>query len=153
MQKQTVAHVGFTWLAVAVLTVGCAGEPPEREAMQAAPPDALAAPTFEADPTWPTIPNNWQFGPVASVAVDGDDHVWLLQRPGTLGPEEQERAAPPVLEFDQAGNLVQAWGGPGEGYEWPMSEHGVYVDSKGYVWIGGNGESDHQILKLWVANC
>ena len=62
--------------------------------------------------------------------------------------EEQERAAPPVLEFDQAGNLVQAWGGPGEGYEWPMSEHGVYVDSKGYVWSGGNGESDHQILKF-----
>ncbi|MDA1184437.1 MAG: hypothetical protein O2930_07315 [Acidobacteria bacterium] len=145
MQKLTVAHVGVVWLAVAVLTAGCAGEAPGQGP---APADALAAPMFEVDATWPTIPNDWQFGQVASVAVDAEDHVWVLQRPGTLGPEEQERAAPPVLEFDQGGTLVQAWGGPGEGYQWPTSEHGVYVDPKGYVWIGGNGESDHQILKF-----
>ena len=48
-------------------------------------------------------------------------------------------AAPPVLEFDQAGNLLNHWGGPGEGYEWPESNHGITVDSKGIVWIGGNG--------------
>jgi len=148
MQKQPVAHVGVICMAIAMLAAGCAGEAPERDAMQTEPADLLATPTFEVDPTWPTIPNAWQFGQVASVAVDGDDHVWILQRPGTLEPEEQDRAAPPVLEFDQAGGLVQAWGGPGERYEWPTSEHGVYVDSKGYVWIGGNGESDHQILKF-----
>ena len=105
-------------------------------------------PTFQVDPAWPTIPNNWQFGQVASVAVDDQDHVWVLQRPGTLGPEEQGRAAPPLLEFDEAGRFVQAWGGPDEGYEWPSSEHGVYVDQSGYVWIGGNGDNDHQILKF-----
>src|SRR4030095_15154592 len=86
------------------------------------------APTFKVDPSWPRIPNNWQFGQVASVSVDGQDHVWVLQRPGTLGPEEKARAAPPLLEFDAAGNFIQAWGGPGQGYEWPTSEHGVYVD-------------------------
>jgi DNA-binding beta-propeller fold protein YncE len=109
------------------------------------------APTFKVDPAWPKIPNNWQFGQVASVAIDGDDHVWVLQRPGTLAPEEKPRAAPPLLEFDPAGNFVQAWGGPGAGYEWPNSEHGVYVDPKGFVWIGGNGDNDHQILKFTKA--
>ena len=57
-------------------------------------------------------------------------------------------AAPPVLEFDQAGNLVDHWGGPGEGYEWPESNHGITVDCKGIVWIGGNGAPDAHILKF-----
>ena len=114
-------------------------------------PRPLAPPTFQVDTAWPTIPNNWQFGQVASVAVDEQDHVWVLQRPGTLGPEEQGRAAPPLLEFDEAGRFVQAWGGPGQGYEWPSSEHGVFVDQSGYVWIGGNGDNDHQILKFTKA--
>lgn len=109
------------------------------------------APAFKVDPAWPKIPNNWQFGQVASVAIDAADHVWVLQRPGTLTPEEKPRAAPPLLEFDAAGNFVQAWGGPGEGYQWPNSEHGVYVDPKGFVWIGGNGDNDHQILKFTKA--
>ena len=47
--------------------------------------------------------------------------------------------APPVLEFDQAGNLIGHWGGPGQGYDWPDSNHGITVDYKGNVWIGGNG--------------
>jgi len=109
---------------------------------------ASGVPTFRVDPTWPRIPNNWQFGQVASVSIDEQDHVWVLQRPGTLEPGEKNRAAPPLLEFDAAGNFLQAWGGPGQGYEWPNSEHGVYVDPKGFVWIGGNGEKDNQILKF-----
>ena len=111
----------------------------------------IEAPRFKVDPAWPKIPNNWQFGQVASVSIDAQDHVWVLQRPGTLSPEEKGRAAPPVLEFDAAGNFIQAWGGPGQGYEWPNSEHGVYIDPKGFVWIGGNGEKDHQILKFTKA--
>ena len=107
-----------------------------------------AAPRFQVEAGWPTIPNNWQLGQVASVAVDGADHVWVLQRPATLAPEEKPRAAPPLIEFDAAGRFVQAWGGPGAGYEWPSSEHGVYVDPKGFVWVGGNGAKDHQILKF-----
>jgi DNA-binding beta-propeller fold protein YncE len=108
-------------------------------------------PAFKVDPGWAKIPNNWQFGQVASVAIDAQDHVWVLQRPGTLTPEEKPRAAPPLVEFDAAGNFIQAWGGPGQGYEWPNSEHGVYVDPKGFVWIGGNGDNDHQILKFTKA--
>ena len=120
-------------------------------AAQARPSAASALPRFQVDPAWPKIPNNWQFGQVASVSIDAQDHVWVLQRPGTLSPEEKPRAAPPLLEFDAAGTFIQAWGGPGQGYEWPASEHGVYVDPKGFVWIGGNGAKDHQILKLTKA--
>src|SRR5262249_33557621 len=58
------------------------------------------------------------------------------------------KAAPPVLEFDQDGTLVQSWGGPGAGYEWPQLEHGIYVDAQDHVWIGGGGEKDAQILKF-----
>ena len=112
---------------------------------------APQAPTFQVDPAWPKVPNSWQFGQVASVSVDSQDHVWVLQRPGTLAPEEKARAAPPVLEFDGGGNFIQAWGGPGTGYQWPTSEHGVYVDPAGFVWIGGNGAGDHQVLKFTKA--
>ena len=111
-----------------------AGEPP--------------TPTFTVDPSWPKVPQKWQFGQVASVSVDGNDHVWILQRPSTLEPHEKAQAAPPVLEFDAAGNFLRAWGGAGNGYEWPLSEHGIFVDHKGFVWICGNGPRDHQILNF-----
>ena len=56
--------------------------------------------------------------------------------------------APPVLEFDHEGTLVGYWGGPGEGYEWPESNHGITVDHDNHVWIGGNGDSDTHVLKF-----
>ncbi|MGZ5177795.1 MAG: hypothetical protein ACXWCW_27030, partial [Burkholderiales bacterium] len=59
-------------------------------------------------------------------------------RPRTLKPDDAARAAPPVLVFDTAGNFMQSWGGPGSGYEWPEREHGIHIDYKGFVWIGGN---------------
>ena len=52
-----------------------------------------------------------------------------------------------MLEFDQNGRYLRGWGGPGEGYDWPESEHGIFVDYRGYVWIGGQGNED-QILKF-----
>jgi len=109
-------------------------------------------PTFQVDPWWPKpLPNLWLVGAVAGVAVDKQDHVWIVHRPGTLQPNETRsiwRAAPPVLEFDPDGNLVQAWGGAGDGYEWPDLEHGIYVDEDDNVWLGGGGEKDAQILKF-----
>jgi hypothetical protein len=109
---------------------------------------AREVPRFQVDPSFPKIPNNWQFGQVASVSIDAQDHVWVLQRPSTVEPHEKPRAAPPLLEFDAAGNFIQAWGGPGQGYDWPETEHGVYVDPSGFVWVGGNGDKDHQVLKF-----
>src|SRR4051812_46345565 len=129
-------------------------------ALWTAPTPAAEPPRFEVDASWPkTLPNKWIMGQAAGVAVDAQDHVWVVQRPKTLTDDEKAASfdpartkccvpAPPVLEFDQDGNLVQAWGGPGQGYEWPQNEHGIYIDPKGFVWLASNGENDGQILKF-----
>jgi len=121
---------------------------------------ANAPPQLLVDPFWPKpLPNNWILGQVAGVAVDSRDHVWIVQRPASLSERERGAeqkpplgkccvAAPPVLVFDQSGDLVRAWGGPGTGYEWPASEHGIYVDATDSVWLAGNGDADAQILKF-----
>ena len=62
--------------------------------------------------------------------------------------DQKGQAAPPVLEFDAEGNFIQGWGGPGAGYDWPETEHGIYVDPKGFVWIGGNGKTDNHLVKF-----
>ena len=105
-------------------------------------------PRFEVDPSWPTIPNGWVLGQVASTASDEQDHIWVLHRYRVVRPGQ--KTGPPVMEFDAAGKYVQGWGGPGEGYDWPRTEHGIYVDYKGFVWIGGSGNDD-QILKFTKA--
>jgi DNA-binding beta-propeller fold protein YncE len=102
-------------------------------------------PILQVEPGWPTIPNGWALGQVSSAAADANDHIWLLHRSRTI--RTGQRTGPPVMEFDAAGRYVQGWGGQADGYEWPRSEHGIYVDYKGFVWIGGNGEED-QILKF-----
>ena len=115
------------------------------------------------DPFWPKpLPNHWLLGAAIGVAVDSRDHVWIVHRGGsTLNPRTEMSAAtnpptaeecclpaPPVLEFDPAGNLVGHWGGPGEGYEWPASNHGIAVDHKDNVWIGGNDKKDAHVVKF-----
>ena len=109
------------------------------------------APRFEVDPLWPKpLPNHWILGQTIGVSVDAQDHVWIIHRAGSLEPGEVHATtkppiaqccapAPPILQFDQDGNLISSWGGPGQGYDWPDSNHGITIDYKGYVWIGGNG--------------
>jgi DNA-binding beta-propeller fold protein YncE len=119
---------------------------------------ATDVPKFEPDPFWPKhLPNNWLLGQVSGVAVDSHDNVWVIHRPRTTDEHDNYlrdktadccAPAPAVLEFDQAGNLLQSWGGPGQGYEWPDTEHGIFVDSKDNVWITGNGEKDTNLLKF-----
>jgi hypothetical protein len=137
------ATLALVSLSLAACQSGDAGE-------GAAAAGVTEIPTFQPDPSWPTIPNNWVLGQVASVAVDRRDHVWVLQRPSTLEPEEMSRAAPPLLEFDHEGNFVQGWGGARPGYPWPQSEHGVFVDHNDFVWVGGNGATD-QVLKFTMS--
>lgn len=121
----------------------------------------VQAPVYEVDPLWPKpLPNNWLLGWTIGAWVDAQDNIWIVHR-GASGLNNNERGAelnppiaeccrtaPPVLVFDQEGNLLRAWGGPGQGYEWPQSNHGIHVDYKGNVWIGGNGEKDAHLLKF-----
>lgn len=105
---------------------------------QAAQAEGRSLPTFEVDRAWPKVPSQWKLGDASSIAVDAKDNIWVLHRPRTLKPEQAAMAAPPVIVFDAAGNYLKAWGGAGDGYEWPEREHGIYIDYKGFVWLGGN---------------
>ena len=163
MKRDVYIGAGFVAL-LAVLGAGytIAGK---KAVVQAA---GVPAPTFEVDPMWPKpLPNHWVVGSVIGVSADAQDHIWIIHRPGSLEAKETYTVqkpsmascctpAPPVLEFDQEGNLLASWGGPGQGYEWPESNHGITVDYKGNVWIGGNARNakkpenfdDNQILKF-----
>ena len=116
-------------------------------------------PTFTVDPFWPKpLPNHWILGSVTGVAVDGQDHVWLvhLGMPsltarteaglGTDPPTAETccAPAPPVLEFDPAGNLVGHWAGTGTGFAWPKEPAGIDVDRQGNVLVRGEA----QLLKF-----
>jgi len=96
-------------------------------------------PTFAPDQIFPRLPNNWVLGNVPGIAVDKHDNVWIIHRPRTV--PEGKTAAPPVLEFDSSGKFLQAWGGDGAGFDWPDSEHNIYVDYKDNVWISGSSPS------------
>src|SRR5436189_6229634 len=108
----------FTVIA-AVVAMGTAA----LSALQSQPP------TFQVDPLWPKpLPNHWLLGSVTGVAVDAQDHIWIVHRgyPSMTARTEIGAAttpktgddccvpAPPVLEFDAAGNLLSHWGGPGD---------------------------------------
>lgn len=124
------------------------------------PAGAQQIPKYKVDSSWPKeLPNNWIMGQVGGMAVNRHDHIWVLQRPSSnttdeLGasPANQESqcciAAPPVLVFDAQGNLLQSWGGPGEGFKWPSLEHGIFVDNDDNVWITGSGATDRHVLKF-----
>jgi hypothetical protein len=148
----------------ALLVAGLAGA----TAIAQKAPKAGEIPVHEYDATWPKpLPKNWVIGSVIGVAVDSKDHIWVVHRPSSLSGSEKAATtnppqgeccapAPPILEFDQAGNYVQGWGGAGEGFDWPSTkleavsccEHGIYVDTKGHVWTGTNARDGGQVLKF-----
>ncbi len=150
--------------ALIVLCAACRGAAeagaPMDMASDPAVTDGSMAPIFEVDPLWPKpFPNHWLLGSTIGVAVDSRDHIWIIHRgnlanneiPAALDPPVAEDccfAAPPVLELDAEGNLVGSWGGPGSGYDWPTSNHGIVVDDMDNVWIGGNGAGDSHVLKF-----
>ena len=107
---------------------------------------ADAVPVFHVDAAWPRpLPNTWAVGPVSGITTDTRDHIWIIHRGETV-KQAGGLPAPPVIEFDAAGSVVQTWGGPGTGYDWPQQVHGITVDAKDRVWISGNGEKDTHIL-------
>ena len=130
------------------------GRPPNRP-----PRRAAACRSSRSIPAWPAVPAGMRLGAPSSIAIDAEDNVWVLHRPLTLPAEEDAMAAPPVVVFDAEGNFIRAWGGPGDGYEWPQREHGLHIDHEGFVWLGGNNcptngvprvepVSDDQLLKF-----
>jgi len=154
MTKKT--FIGFSFVA-ALLALGVLERALEQRAAAQA---TVMAPRFEVDPFWPKpLPNHWVVGQAIGVTVDDQDHVWIVHRDNLLGANEAAASqdpptasccvkAPPVLEFDPAGNVVGHWGGPSKEYDWPQSNHGITVDYKGNVWIGANEGSDAHVLKF-----
>jgi DNA-binding beta-propeller fold protein YncE len=148
MNRHLCVAAGFV---VALAGLGIAASALDHRATVQAAANGVQAPRFEIDPLWPKpLPNKWILGQTIGVAVDAQDHVWIIHRAGSLEPGEVHATtqpptaqccapAPPILEFDAAGNLIGHWGGPGQGYDWPDSNHGITVDYRGNVWIGGNG--------------
>lgn len=146
------------WALSLLLLLGACGQLTTPQRLEGA--RAGMGPAYAVDPFWPQpLPNNWLLGQVAGIATDKDQNIWVIHRPRTL--TEDERGAmlkparshccvdtPPVLEFDPSGKLLQAWGGPGAGYEWPKNEHGIYSDPEGNIWLGGNDPKDGMILKF-----
>ena len=152
--------IGAAALVAAVATLGV-GKAALEAAAERQEARQVEVPTFEVDPTWPEpLPNHWVLGSVIGVGVDSRDHVYIIHRRASVDPRTEGGAgqeppigecclpAPPVLVFDQAGNLVDHWGGPGEGYTWPSSNHGLQISPRGNVWIGGNGGGDSHALKF-----
>jgi DNA-binding beta-propeller fold protein YncE len=102
----------------------------------------------------------WAMGNTIGVEVDERDHVFVVHRNDASqfggnteiglqgGVSECCTPAPPIIEFDHAGNVVNAWGGPVEGaeYTWPASNHGIAIAANGNIWIGGNGGGDSHVL-------
>ena len=152
---------------LAIVLFSFAGQP---SAEQAKPANA---PAFKVDPNWPQdMPNHWIMGAVTGVFVDAKQHVWVTHLPETLteeelyeepwkvgtGPEAGKpkpvqlgtccKAAPPVLEFDQQGKLVQGWGQGSftDFTDWPREPHGIFVDHQDNVWIGSYNR--HRVMKF-----
>ena len=142
-------------LVIAAAVAAAGAGPGAAEAGQG---PAAGVPAYELDPSFPpALPNGWVMGVPTSVAVDARDHVWVLSRPRTVPAEQSANAAPAVLEFDANGAFVQGWGGPAEGYDWPDTEHGIFVDHQDNVWITGinpragnnvSDRADDMILKF-----
>ena len=136
----------LTGACAALIAAGCApadvgpGTAVDESPQASAAAGSGGVPQYEVDTSWqwpPALPGGEAVGVVTYVAVDRRDHVWVLHRSRQVPAEHRQRAAPPVLEFDADGNFVQAWGGPAEGYDWPDTEHGLYVDHEDNVWITG----------------
>src|SRR5207253_4279614 len=114
--------VGVTFLFVLAVLLIAQKVLEHRAVVEAA---AVQAPMFEVDPLWPKpLPNHWILGNTIGVAADAQDNIWIIHRGGSLVAKEVYAStnppgascclpAPPVLEFNQAGNLLNHWGGNG----------------------------------------
>lgn len=133
----------LAWSAIAAVLFGMAS--PSGLPAQARPPSesTIRVPQYEVDAAWPKQPGNWMIGAIGGLAIDPEtDHVWVSNRPRSLERDELFAAqvppvgdccvpAPAVLEFNAAGTLLRGWGGPADGYDWPVREPGSSLTVKG----------------------
>src|SRR5258706_1378839 len=133
-------HLGRAVLIACFAIAGVAGKLhfATDAAAQSSQAQARSLPMFEVDASWPKVPAKWKLGDASSIAIDANDNAWVLHRPRTLKPDQAAMAAPPAIVFATAGNYLKSWGGAGNGYDWPEREHGIHIDHKGFVWLGGN---------------
>ncbi|MBM87211.1 MAG: hypothetical protein CMQ41_02420 [Gammaproteobacteria bacterium] len=155
--KKTTKVLLFSSICVSTFALLYTGQSSLQQTAHAVNNDRLA-PQFVVDPYWPQpLPNKWIMGRTIGIAIDERDHLFVVHRDQDsmfmsqelgldLGRAECCTAAPPILEFDSVGNLINAWGGPGDGYTWPESNHGIEIAPDGNVWIGGNGSGDSHVL-------
>src|SRR5580704_15874734 len=111
---------------------------------------AQAVPQYKPVAPWPKpLPNNWMLANAPAMAIDKNDHIWIAQRPRQLFPDDAAGAqtppfapccvpAPSIIEFDAEGNVLKSFGGPNYLPDWPIMEHGLFIDGEGNFWLGGN---------------
>lgn len=151
---RSVAVLGlYGVLALAASSVGRAQDGPVQAVNE------NGAPLFTVDPFWPKrLPNRWSMQQVTGIHVDAMDHIWFLNRGAAAdGDEIGGDGNPPridccvrgpeVIELDQDGAVVHAWGGPGYHPLWPTALQTVIADRQGFVWVGGTAAQD-SILKF-----
>ena len=92
------------------------------------------APRYEADINWPKpLPNRWVPGGLGGLCVDAQGHVFILNRQDVLENElNTGRLAPPIIEFDSEGNVVNSWGDP---KLFDPRLHSCHVDKDNNIWI------------------
>ena len=143
MRALPFAYAGSALLAAAV------GLGVVTQQSQADSPKTAKVPKYQVDSTWPKPfpstpdpvtgrPRTWIPGEVAGTCVDSRDHVFIVTRGNLIAPEGVKGvAAPPVMEFDEEGNTVAAWG---DRNVLPNGIHGCFVDYQDNIWIAGNGD-------------
>ena len=147
MKRTYLAHAAVA-ASIAVAAVGGKWIATDAYAQAAQAQAQRSLPTFEVDKSWPKLPAQYKLGDVSSMAADAQGNIYVLHRPRTLKDPDFAKAAPPVVVFDNDGNFLRAWGGDGQGYEWPQREHGIYIDNKGMVWISGNSCPTNGLARL-----
>jgi DNA-binding beta-propeller fold protein YncE len=123
---------------------------------------AAAAPRYAVQPLFPRpfSEDYLVIGSVSGVTVDSQNRIWVVHRgndslegnekgmapaanaqgqPGVPSSSVCCMAAPQVIQYDAAGNVLTMWGGASQSYRWPQATGGITTDAKGNVWIAAMG--------------